>query len=154
MLERSHSSVVRASSHFHVQRLSLILLFSLLTATPTTVLYLCLELSNPPRLKYILRNNSVFPERTRAIPRYSAHNCVGNEHARIDDSTRCHFRNVCVELNDSIGDIDTPVVPFWTPRPSSVRMFYYRPPVAFGKPLYWSGSTNLVCSQSTLDTGC
>jgi hypothetical protein len=85
---------------------------------------------------------------------YSAHNCVGNANSGIDDSTRCHFRNVCVELNDSIGDIDTPVVPFWTPRPSSVRMTYYRPAVAFGKPLYWSGSTNLVRSQLKLDTGC
>jgi hypothetical protein len=78
---------------------------------------------------------------------YSAHNCVGNGRCggKDQDAMRCHFRNVCLELNGHLGDfVDTKQVQFGVAKPSSVKMTYFRPTQAKGTPLFWYASYILV----------
>jgi hypothetical protein len=76
---------------------------------------------------------------------YSAVNCVGEGMESTQEATRCHFRNVCIQLKGDLGDsVDTKVVHFKEIKPSSVRMIYYRPKEAIETPVYWYASYSTV----------
>lgn len=82
---------------------------------------------------FLKKKSAVALRRPSSHDFYSAHTCVGNMNSYADESTRCHFRNVCIKLNELPGNAA-----------QSVEMSYYRPPNAVRMPLYWSHRTNIV----------
>lgn len=92
----------------------------------------------------------------RARPHvYSGHNCVGIlDTVDSAEAVRCRFRNVCLTLNEEVGDADEATSPpVWDVRSSSVNMRYYRPLSALDPrtPLYWYESFNNAWSWVRID---
>ncbi|POY75532.1 hypothetical protein BMF94_1435 [Rhodotorula taiwanensis] len=78
------------------------------------------------------------PPRRRAIGDgvYSSNNCIGKAHFGPElDATRCHFQNVCIELQKPVRPQQWDYAKDWKPE-QSVNMTYYRPATARDTPHY------------------
>ncbi|POY75533.1 hypothetical protein BMF94_1436 [Rhodotorula taiwanensis] len=84
------------------------------------------------------RRKSVPPQRRRIGDSvYSSNRCIGAAHLGPNlDATRCHFENVCIELQAINRQAQQySYASDWQPH-QSVKMTYYRPPVARDTPHY------------------
>lgn len=88
---------------------------------------------------------------------YSSHICTGNEKTDPgQDLVRCHFRNVCLSLEEEVGtdyDFNRFDKHNRMRKKSSVTLKYYRPAVARKAPLYWMSDFPLEKGASWVKIG-